>query len=424
MEKKTNLVFIFADQYRASALSGIDPNVVSPNLCRMMKNGTRMENCLTSDPVCTPARGSILTGLMPYNHGAVKNNLFIRTDINTIAKEFKNNGYETGYIGKLHLDGDSKPGFVPKGPRRLGFDYWAAFNRGHFYWNPTYFTDTDTPICAKGYEPDIQTDLAIDYIKKNKEVPFMLVMSWGPPHTPLFPGKDENTYGFSPFDEEKIVIPDSVPSEEVETTKHQLSGYYEHIRLLDQNIGRIQAAIEENGLSENTIFVFTADHGDVIGEHGKYRKNIPIRECMQIPFIITGPGVIPEGKVCKEPFSSIDFMPTLLSLCGVHLSSAIDGKDKSDCILNTSVNKEDYVCSIIRSHKEGEMGSTRTVYDGQYALTVHRENPKVVFQLYDWVHDPLELNNLAGDDQYTEIESKLLRKLNEFMKTTNDTDIL
>ena len=420
MATQPNIVFVFADQYRANAFGGMDANLKTPNLRRLMQSGVRMDACISTDPVCTPARGSMLTGLYPFHHGATHNNLSIRTDVTTLAKQLRARGYTAGYIGKLHLDGPGKPGFVPPGPRRLGFDdYWAAFNRGHAYWNGVYFTDTDAPISAPGYEPDAQTALAIDFIRREKDRPFCLVMSWGPPHTPHYPHEDHcQSADFHPLDPASIVLDPSVPESEWAQSRYQRAGYYAHVEALDRDVGRLLDALEAEGLRENTIFVFTADHGDLLGEHGRYRKNCARRECLQIPFVISQPGRIPQGKVCRSAFSSVDFMPTLLGLCSCAAPAGLDGEDLSAQLLGAAPERARDVYALCEPG--GDALSTRTLFDGRYCLTVSRDEPEKALSLYDWAEDPYEMNNLAGDPASSGQLDALMARLREKIRESGD----
>ena len=181
--KQPNIVYIFADQMRAHALGCYgNKTVPTPNFDAMAEGGTVFDNSLSTWPVCSPYRAMLLTGMHPMANGTVSNDTGMRDDIPTIAKVCKAQGYATGYIGKWHLEWNRNP-FVPK-ERRQGFDYWAVNNCTHKYMDHFYCTDTPEEIRFKGYDAFVQTDLAIDYIKKNKDRPFCLFMSWGPPHDP------------------------------------------------------------------------------------------------------------------------------------------------------------------------------------------------------------------------------------------------
>ena len=178
LPRKPNVLFILADQWRAQTLpSAGDPDLIAPNLARLAREGVTFTRTYVSNPVSTPSRAALMTGRFPHACRMPHNDLLLPIEEKCIAQQLKQAGYSTGYIGKWHLDGEARPGFVPPGPHRRGFDYWAAFNRGHFYYNSTYYLDEDKPIRREGFEPDYQTDLAVDFIEKHKAGPFCLYVS-------------------------------------------------------------------------------------------------------------------------------------------------------------------------------------------------------------------------------------------------------
>ena len=155
LPRRPNLLYIVADQWRAQTTPGSkDPNLIAPNLERLTKEGIHFSRCYASNPVCTPSRAAMQTGKFSHACNMPHNDLLLPLTENTIAAELGKAGYKTGYIGKWHLDGEERPGFVPPGPRRRGYQYWAAFNRGHFYYKSTYYRDTPEPIPHSGFEPD------------------------------------------------------------------------------------------------------------------------------------------------------------------------------------------------------------------------------------------------------------------------------
>ena len=153
--KRPNLVFVFADQWRAEAAGYAGNQVVrTPNLDRLAGESFNFRTAVSGCPVCCPYRASLLTGQYPLTHGVFLNDAPLGNNAESIAQVYNEAGYDTGYIGKWHLDGGIKPGFVPPGERRLGFDHFVGFNRGHFYFNSIYYRDTDQPYHCRRYEPD------------------------------------------------------------------------------------------------------------------------------------------------------------------------------------------------------------------------------------------------------------------------------
>jgi len=194
-EEKPNVVFVFADQWRAQDLGYAgNQQVKTPVIDQLARDAVVFNNAISNIPVCTPARASLMTGQYPLTHGLFYNDKPLATDANCIAEVYKANGYQTGYIGKWHINGHDhgtpvwegrkKP--VPK-HRRQGFDFWKVHECTHDYNNSFYFDEENNKHKWEGYDAIAQTKEAINYIHNHKEDPFVLFLSWGPPHAPYQP---------------------------------------------------------------------------------------------------------------------------------------------------------------------------------------------------------------------------------------------
>jgi arylsulfatase A-like enzyme len=419
---KPNLLFIFADQLRAASLPMMgDVDVQAPNVRRLMKGGMTLTQTYSTNPVCGPARGSMITGLYPHKHGVIDNNLRLRTDITSIADVYRSHGYRTGYIGKWHLDGDEKPGFVPPGPRRQGFEYWAGFNRGHEYWDNVYYRDENIAIQVEGYQPDHQTDLAIGFIKHNARHPFCLFISWGPPHHPYHPKAKGATDGrWEELHPENLHLRSNVPEKMMDSAKERISGYNAHIEALDANLGKLMEVLDQEGLEDNTIVVFTSDHGDMLGSHGLSHKKLPYEESIHIPFIIRYPNKLPCSVENPVMFSIVDFMPSLLSLSGLAVPDGVQGKDLSQAMLNRDLEAGPDSVYIEGRLEEDPFRLVRTL---EYMLTIDAITLQTT-HLYHMAEDPYQMRNLAGDGSHAEVELKLRNRLMEWAKQTADESIL
>ncbi len=160
-------------------------DVQTPNIDRLASEGVLFRNFYANCPVCCPARGTLLTGKFAHNHGVAVNDAPLGDDQVTIAEILSEQGYRTGFVGKWHLEGGKRqPGFVPPGPRRQGFDFWAANICSHQYWNMHYFRDDPEPIPMPDYSATTFTDEALSFIGQESEDPFFLSVQWGPPHNP------------------------------------------------------------------------------------------------------------------------------------------------------------------------------------------------------------------------------------------------
>ena len=163
-----------------------NPDVLTPNLDRMASQGVLFRNTFANTPVCCPARAILLTGKYAHANGMIANDLRLKESETTLAEILASSGYRTGFIGKWHLDGGPRlPGFVPPGPRRQGFAFWAASECDHRHFRPTYFRDTDRPITDERFEPEVWTDRASEFLRKvGNDEPFFLEVAMGPPHDP------------------------------------------------------------------------------------------------------------------------------------------------------------------------------------------------------------------------------------------------
>ena len=186
--RSPNILFLFPDQMRGQAMGCMgDTNVKSPNLDRLASEGMLFRNTFANTPVCCPARAVILTGKYAHANGMVANDLRLRESEITLAEILRDAGYRTGFIGKWHLDGGPRmPGWVPPGSRRQGFEFWAANEVNHNHFDSQYFRDSEQPIPIKTFEPEVWTDLGIEFLRESQKDgrPFFLTLQMGPPHDP------------------------------------------------------------------------------------------------------------------------------------------------------------------------------------------------------------------------------------------------
>lgn len=433
-DRLPNILVVFADQMRGMdiRIRG-NSDVITPNMDRLANEGSLFPNAYANCPICTPSRGSLLTGLYPLSHRAITNDLPIATDITSIAKILKDVGYRTGYIGKWHLDGVPRDKFTPPGPRRLGFnDFWASWNCSHNYYNAYYYKDTSEAIPIEGYEPIGQTDLAIQFLEnslKYKE-PFCLFLSWGPPHDPYFMVPDRYKSRYIP---ENITLRPNVKEldscknllsyeDRKFTIKETISSYYSAITALDEQLGRILDFLDGNNLDKDTIVIFTSDHGDMLWSQGKMKKEQPFEESINIPFIIRWKGHIPSGRINQSLISIVDIVPTILGLVGVNIPKDIEGEDLSRVILGleddgpSSVFLQEIV-PVDEGYAQGirEWRGIRTL-----RYTYARYSDGEGWILYDNEEDPYQLNNLINSPKYKSVKEKLEDMLKYWLKRTKD----
>lgn len=412
--RKPNVVFVFSDQHRYCDMAYMgNSQIKTPNFDKLASQGANLTNAISGYPICTPYRAMMLTGRYCHTTEVATNDVRLRDTQNSFARVLKRYGYETGYIGKWHLDGGRQP-FVPK-ERRQGFDYWVTENCNHKYFETmTCFGDDPEPRKLDGYAPDVQTDLAIDYIKAHKNNPFFLVLSWGPPHNPYI-APEEYLKQYKPEDIKQR------PNVKEDFREH-LAGYYAQITNLDWNMGRIMQAIKEAGIEEDTILVFTSDHGDMIGSQGldlRAHKQRPWEESIRIPFLVRYPRRVKPGTVCDVLFNSVDVMPTVLGLAGAKVPSIVEGTDYSSWLFGRPGKEPEsvFLQEILPVSDAKVFGPWRGVRTKRYTYARFRDKGWV---LYDNQEDPYQLNNLIDKPEAKAIQDELEAELQLWLNKTGD----
>lgn len=427
----TNVLFVLADQWRSSALGcGSDAVVRTPYIDGLAAEGANWQRAYAANPVCTPNRACILTGRHSHQTGMVRNDIQLPPQEVCWPELLRSAGYATHYVGKWHLDGPPKPGYVPPGWRRRGFATFEGFNRGHVYHKHWGFDDSGEPLAAIAagldpyYEPTLQTDLAIDFMRRNQDQPFACFLSWGPPHTPFRPPDAHDLYELG-----EIVLRGNVPAEHEARARKDLAGYYGLCESLDHEMGRLLAFLDESGLRDNTLLIFTSDHGELAGSHGKYRKGEPESESLQVPLMMRLPGRIAAGSEPETLISSVDLMPTLLSLCDMPATDTCAGSDLSGAVTpgSTAPSVESLYCEgKVLNAPELRPGTNspdarpwRSLVTQRYKLNV-RADHSIVDGLFDLQEDPLELRNLANTVEARSLQGDLLAELKAWGQRTGD----
>jgi len=439
-----NVVFVFGDQWRAQA-TGYGGNTVvqTPNLDRLAEKSVNFVNAVAGCPVCSPYRASMLTGQYPLTHGVFVNDVCLEPDALSIAKAFSSSGYDTAYIGKWHVDGHGRSNYIPP-ERRQGFDYWKVLECTHSYNESSYYAgNSDQKRTWDGYDAIAQTRDAQRYIRgHNPERPFLLMLSWGPPHAPYGTAPEEYRAMYNPAD---IVLRPNVPVDDVARAKEQqvqgflrraannprfkgldpeqikryaggtiqddLAGYYAHCTALDDCIGNLLDTLHESSIDENTIFVFTSDHGDMLGSQGHFKKQRPWEESIRVPFLLRYPALMgDQGHQMDAPIDAQDIMPTLLGLCGLAIPDSVEGLDYSG-YLQGGDNPSDGAALLMCPHPFGQwtaMAHGGRVYRGlrtqRYTYTRTLDGP---WLLYDNQQDPYQLENLVDKPEHTRLVGEL-----------------
>lgn len=410
LPRRPNLLYILADSWRGQALPMAgDPNLIAPNLARLAREGVYFSRAYTSYPVCCPSRSAILTGKFPHAAGVTRNHSLLPLDQPTMSAVLKTAGYRTGYIGKWHLDGAESPGFVPAG-RRRGFDYWAAYNVAHRHYDSVYFRDEPVPVRVSGFEPDYMTSLAVDFIKQPDPGPFYLYLSLVAPHAPFTPPARHATYNPA-----KLRLRENVPKDAEQSTRRDLAGYYGLCSAVDENLGRLLTALNDRGLADDTIVVFTSDHGHMLGSQGLDEIDLPYEESCGIPFVMRYPRKLKGGEERDLLMSNVDHMPTLLRMCGLESPSSVQGRDLSEIILTGTGDEPASIYAEGRLHSVNEW---RMVVRGYDKLVVNSKLKAT--HLYNLAQDPFEMENLATSTKHFRQRDELLALLNRWRFRTGD----
>lgn len=418
--KKPNIVFILTDQWRAQSLgySG-DPNVETPRLDELAACSLNFKNTVSICPVCTPQRASLLTGKNPTTTGMFLNDLYLPAEHLTMGNVFKDAGYDTAYIGKWHLDGHGRASYIPP-ERRQGWDYWKVLECTHNYTESAYYAGDDpTKRVWDGYDAYAQTDDAIAYINDHKdgEKPFILFMGYGGPHFPHHNAPPELMDLYPP---ESIELRPNVPEEKQEIARKELQGYYGHCTAIDACVGRLFDTIKDLGLAEDTIFIFTSDHGDMHGSQGMApkRKQLPWDESICVPFLCHYPSQHDKGNVIPTPVTTPDILPTLLSLAGIPVPGEMDGEDLSGFFTDEAVTEDRPALFMsVMPHDHRDYNPYRGIRTSRYSYVVSTEGP---WLLYDNENDPYQMDNLVDRPEHAELQSHMDRELQRVLAEGND----
>jgi uncharacterized sulfatase len=459
--ERPNLLYVFADQFRKQAIGFMEQDpAITPNLDRFASQGMAFTNAVSSCPICSPYRAMLMTGRFPMSTGMTSNcmpgtDLEMKEDEITIGDVLKDNGYVTGYIGKWHLEvpslnrslspldsaRDPWDGWTPPGPRRHGFDFWYAYNSNGKHFDPNYWKDSPERVDINQWSVKHETDVAIDFIKGVPDgKSFALFMSWNPPHNPyVAPEKYKAMY-----QDKDLPVRKNVDANELFHRRYM--PYLAAVTSCDDNFGRLLEFLEMEGLSQNTIVVFSSDHGEMMGSHGRYAKSIWYDESIGIPFLIRWPKSIAPGRE-NMPFAVYNFMPTLLGLMGLEVPETVEGIDYSGLLLG--MEEEKATSALIASYgnpgrllavgqepsiwalqadslhqmgidwkKIGYRGLRTERYT--YVVNRGRKNADLKRYLYDNEVDPYQLDPIISDTIANEKMLELNHELQDWLVKMHD----
>ncbi len=458
-QKKPNLIIVHTDEHSFRTLScyqkllledqafvwGKGNNVDTPNIDRIANEGAICTSYYASSPVCTPSRASVVTGLYPQATGAPKNGLHLKEGVPTFASILEKEGYATAYVGKWHLAGNGQQ-------YTFGVEYKAGFkdNRymmrgGHapyFHIKNGNYKGINEKVAAKFpkdevvHLTDFFTEKTLEILERDKNKPFAIMLSIPDPHTPDYARPPYHKM-YEHMDVQKPLTMDpkytAIKPKWARATKGNfnneatgnkafnkkaLQQYFGMVKHIDDSVGKILNFLDAHKLTENTIIVFTADHGDMFFEHNRVNKGVPYEASSRIPFVIRYPKKIKAGKIIHTAYTNVDFTPTILSLMDVKTNAKFHGLDTSNDFMNDEleINNEDRITYFAKSG-----GWWVAAVTNRYKLILDKvEEP----YLFDLKEDPDELINFYNDKKYRNVAKKLQKELFLMMNTYKEPGLL
>ena len=427
-QERPNIVYVFADQWRAQD-TGYNGNrqVQTPHLDRLAAQSVNFTNAVAGISVCCPARACLLTGQHALTHGVFVNDVHLADDAVSMAKLFKAAGYDTAYVGKWHVDGRGRSSYIPPESRQ-GFDYWKTLECTHDYNSSKYYAgDSDQALTWDGYDAIEQTRDVQAYLRARgssggapSESPFLLVLSWGPPHAPYETAPEAYRAMYEPA---AIQLRPNVTQEMASEASEWIAGYYAHCTALDDCLGALMQTLDEEGLADDTIFVFTSDHGDMLGSQGEVKKQRPWEESIRVPFLLRWPerfGL--KGREVDALLDTPDILPTLLSLCSLPVPETVEGRDFSGTI-EGGQDPSGGAALIYCPHPFGQYlrqdggREYRGVRTRTHTYVRDLNGP---WLLYDNAADPFQLENLVDRPSSKTVQAELDATLQEKLVERGD----
>jgi arylsulfatase A-like enzyme len=438
-ERRPNLVFILTDDQRWDCLSCAGhPFLHTPNQDRIANEGVHFRNMFVTTSLCSPSRASMLSGLYAHTHGVQNNFTDFPTNLPSYPRQFQAAGYQTAYIGKFHMGEQSDE-------KRPGFDYWAS-HKGQGKYYDTEFNVNGNRQVLKGYYTHRVTDLADDWLRQtSRSRPFMMVLGHKAPHGLWTPEpKYAHVFDNQPITRPKTVdntgagkpswVKDRVP------TWHGIDGplygagsyenfvrtYLATILSVDDSVGRLYDTLQRMGELDNTVLVYAADNGFLLGEHGAIDKRVMWEESIRVPLLMRYPELLKQPRKIDEMVLNIDLAPSFLDLCGVPALPKTHGRSWKPLLTGTSTGWRKswfYECNF-----ENEFPYTPNVRgvrtdDWKYMHTPNGDDQpdKYPGELYHVAEDPLETRNLFSDPAS---QAQLASLRQELVRLQQETDAL
>ncbi len=447
-----NLLYVFADQWRALSVGYNNADILTPNIDEFAKENLTCENTYSVCPLCSPYRASLFTGKYPVNNGVYCNcmsgsDVCLNENEICLSDILFEKGYTNGYIGKWHLDepelntiedplssAEGWDAFTPPGKKRHHFSYWRAYNASNNHLTQHYWEDNPQKIFSNVWSAEDETNKAIEFIEREKENKFALFVSFNPPHPPFdqVPKKYLDLYNDKEIHYAKNVTGDNFVNQTGEegykgfTKLDEITRmYYAAITGIDEQFGKIIQSLKANNLYDNTVIILTADHGEHLGSHGYVGKHTWFNESLNVPFIIRDFKNL-SNHVCKTNINTVDIKPLILELLDIkekEIAKIIDSPYEEDrnifcsCYISRDIfideckkhgiESIDMGWRLIRSKKHSLVVFRGYLPDDKSFMRLYSNKDKL--QLY-----PIELNNPKDNDDalvlYKDLSAHLRRE--------------
>ncbi len=462
--ERPNILFILTDQLRRTGLGCYgNPDVRTPNIDGLCREGLQFHHCISASPVCAPYRATIQSGLYPHQHGVRGNGDLFCPHFKGLADYFNEAGYDTCFVGKSHFGLDEieeKDGWV-RPENRMGWKHWYGTGGDHHYDTPIYDMDgnCDTQYFGQ-YGAEVRTNIAADFIRQSAGQPWLLQLNYREPHVATMPDlyklpatreyvrmlnqkfgfgltedilRNPNPLSFydtvpqhlltqllpqkylDRYDSDRLQTDPNVPEGYQRLTQLFLKEYYAMISCVDDEIGKVIGVLREKNQLDKTIILFTSDHGDMLC-HGYLRfKGVPYQNAYRTPMIVRGPGV-PVGTT-NELINSVDILPTLLELAGIMRPDNLPGVSVAPAILNGETGlQKDLLLGL---------ASWRGLYDGKYFYAMDNRSGKMEpVKLIDVAADPYDMHNLLDHAEYQKLQKYMRQRLIQRLQDVGDYDFL
>jgi N-acetylglucosamine-6-sulfatase len=437
--KPRNVIFILSDDHRYDFMGfmGRPKFLKTPSMDRMAREGAHVKNAFVVTSLCSPSRASNLSGMLPVKHGVVDNDSPLSPNHVFFPHYLQPAGYRTAFIGKWHMGNHADQ-------PQPDYDYWLSFPGQGVYYDPV-LTIYGSHVQRRGYITDLLTDYAVDWIREQREHPFVLHLSHKAVHAMFEPAKRD----LGLYDKATIEHPASMADTEanyrmkprwVKEQRNSWHGvdymyygeidfdtfyrrYCETLLALDESTGRVLDALQELGLAENTLVLYMGDNGFSLGEHGLIDKRQMYEESLRVPLLAWAPGVIAPGTVIEPMVQNIDIAPTILDACGVPRPDSMDGTSFLPLLRGETVPWRDAVYYVY--YWERTYPQTPTMFG------VRTDRYKYVTyygiwdidELYDLETDPQEMTNLIADPARLPLVEELRKKVFDWLEQTGGMQI-